>query len=168
MYRIKKALRDKDFIELFKEGGVSFFYRFGGLILGYILTLIIANLFGARGLGDYVLAITVLRLFTLFSKLGFDTTSIRFLATFSDQKKWSSIYHFRKQIIFILLFTSIFSSLAMYFFAVPISELINANHRYIQLNSFFVLPLTFFILHYQSLRGIKRIADFSFFYRVSQ
>ena len=65
MYRIKKALRDKDFIELFKEGGISFFYRFGGLILGYILTLIIANLFGARGLGDYVLAITVLRLFTL-------------------------------------------------------------------------------------------------------
>jgi O-antigen/teichoic acid export membrane protein len=168
MYRIKKVLRDKDFIELFKEGGISFFYRFGGLILGYILTLIIANLFGARGLGDYVLAITVLRLFTLFSKLGFDTTSIRFLATFSDQKKWSSIYHFRKQIIFILLFTSIFSSLAMYFFALPISELINANHRYIQLNSFFVLPLTFFILHYQSLRGIKRIADFSFFYRVSQ
>ena len=168
MYRIKKVLRDKDFIELFKEGGISFFYRFGGLILGYILTLIIANLFGARGLGDYVLAITVLRLFTLFAKLGFDTTSIRFLAAFSDQKKWSSIHHFRKQIIFILLFTSIFSSLAMYFFALPISELINANHRYIQLNSFFVLPLTFFILHYQSLRGIKRIADFSFFYRVSQ
>ncbi len=168
MYKIKQVLKDKDLIELFKGGGVSFIYRFGGLILGYLLTLIIANLFGAKGLGDYVLAITILRLFTLFAKLGFDTTSIRFLAAFSDQKKWSSIYYFRKQIVFILLFTSIFSSLVMYFFAFSIAELINANYRHIQLNSFFVMPMTFFILHYQSLRGIKRIAEFSFFYRMSQ
>ena len=120
MYKVKQVLKDKDLIELFKGGGVSFIYRFGGLILGYLLTLIIANLFGAKGLGDYVLAITILRLFTLFAKLGFDTTSIRFLAAFSDQKKWSSIHYFRKQIVFILLFTSIFASLVMYFFAFSI------------------------------------------------
>ncbi len=56
----------------------------------------------------------------------------------------------------------------MYFLAIPIADLINAKSEYIELNAFFVLPMAFFMLHYQSLRGLKRIAEFSFFYRMSQ
>ena len=166
--RIKKALKDKDFSELVKGGGISFFLRFGGLAVGYLLTLVIANLFGAKGLGDYVLAITVLRLFTLLAKLGLDTTSIRLIASFASQEKWTSIFHFRKQVVTILSFTSVVASLMMYFLSEPIADLINTNDRYIQLNAFFVMPMAFFMLHYQSLRGLKRIAEFSFFYRMSQ
>ena len=166
--RLKKALEDKDLSELIKGSGISFFLRFGGLSVGYLLTLLIANLFGAQGLGDYVLAITVLRLFALLAKLGLDTTSIRFIASFASQEKWTSIFFFRKQVIFILLLTSIFCSFLMYFFASDIANLINTNIQFIQLNAFFVLPIAFFMLHYQSLRGLKRIAEFSFFYRMSQ
>ena len=95
--KIKNALRDKDFSELIKGSGISFFLRFGGLSIGYLLTLLIANLFGANGLGDYVLAITILKLFTLLSKLGLDTTSIRFIAALASQDKWTSIFRFRKK-----------------------------------------------------------------------
>ena len=165
---IKKVFKDQDFLELIKGGGISFFLRFGGLVTGYLLTLVIANLFGAKGLGDYILAITVLRLFTLLAKIGLDTTSIRFLSSFASQEKWTSIFHFRKQSVIILSFTSVFVSILMYFLSIPISDLINIKAEYIEINAFFVLPLAFFMLHYQSLRGLKRIAEFSFFYRVSQ
>ncbi len=165
---IKKLFQDKDFSELFKEGGVAFFMRIGGQILGFILTLIIANYFGAKGLGDYVLAIVVLRIFTLISKLGMDTFSIRFIAAFSKQNKWKSILFFRRKIIILLTFTSLLASLVMYFFAIDIANLIQARDEHIRLNAFFVLPMAFFMLHYQSLRGLKRIAEFSFFYRMSQ
>ena len=166
--KIKKALKDKDLSELIKGSGISFFLRFGGLAVGYLLTLVIANLFGAKGLGDYVLAITVLRLFTLLAKAGLDTTSIRFIASFASKDKWTSIFSLRKQVITILSFTSVFASVLMYFLAIPIADLINAKSEYIELNAFFVLPMAFFMLHYQSLRGLKRIAEFSFFYRMSQ
>ena len=166
--RFQKALQDKDFAELLKGSGISFILRFGGLAVGYLLTLVIANLFGAKGLGDYVLAITVLRLFTLLAKLGLDTTSIRFIASFASQDKWTSIFKFRKQVVSILSISSVAASLLMYFLAIPIADLINAKYEYIQLNAFFVLPMTFFMLHYQSLRGLKRIAEFSFFYRMAQ
>ena len=162
------ALKDKDFSELLKGGGISFILRFGGLTVGYLLTLVIANLFGAKGLGDYVLAIAVLRLFTLLAKLGLDTTSIRFIASFASQDKWTSIFKFRKQVVSILSISSVVASVLMYFLSTPISQLINANPLYIQINAFFVLPMIFFMLHYQSLRGLKRIAEFSFFYRMSQ
>jgi O-antigen/teichoic acid export membrane protein len=166
--KMKNALKDKDFSEIIKGSGISFFLRFGGLAVGYLLTLLIANLFGANGLGDYVLAITILRLFTLLAKLGLDTTSIRFIAAFASQDKWTSIFRFRKQIISILSISSIVASLLMYFLAEPIADLINANYKYIQLSAFFVLPMAFFMLHYESLRGLKRIAAFSFFYMMAQ
>jgi len=166
--KIENALKDKDFSELIKGSGISFFLRFGGLAVGYLLTLLIANLFGANGLGDYVLAITILRLFTLLAKLGLDTTSIRFIAAFASQDKWTSIFRFRKQVISILSISSILASLLMYFLAEPIADLINANYKYIQLSAFFVLPMAFFMLHYESLRGLKRIAAFSFFYMMAQ
>ena len=166
--KLKKALKDQDFSELLKGSGISFILRFGGLAVGYLLTLVIANLFGAKGLGDYVLAITILRLFTLLAKLGLDTTSIRFIASFASQNKWSSIFRFRKQVVVILSFSTVIASLFMYFLAEPIADLINTNYKYIKLNAFLVLPLSFFMLHYESLRGLKRIAEFSFFYVMSQ
>ena len=166
--KIKLALKDKDFSELLRGSGLAFFLRFGGLIAGYLLTLIIANLFGADGLGDYVLSITVLRLFTLLSKLGLDTTSIKFIASFASQNKWTSIFKFRNKVVFILIISSIFFSFLLYTLSQPIADLINAQVKYIKLNSFFILPMSFFMLHYQSLRGLKRIAEFSFFYRMSQ
>ena len=162
------ALQDKDFSELFKKGGLSFLIRIGGQVMGFLLTLIIAHYFGAKGLGDYVLSIVVLRIFTLFSKLGVDTFSIRFIASFAKQEKWKSIQLFRNKIIRLLSISSLIFSLLMYYFSEDIANLVHAKVEHVRLNAFFVLPMAFFMLHYQSLRGLKKIAEFSFFYRMSQ
>ena len=162
------ALQDKDFSELFKKGGLSFLIRIGGQVMGFLLTLIIAHYFGAKGLGDYVLSIVVLRVFTLFSKLGMDTFSIRFIASFAMQGKWKSIQLFRKKIIRLLSITSLIFSLLMYYFSQDIANLVHAKVEHVRLNAFFVLPMVFFMLHYQSLRGLKKIVEFSFFYRMAQ
>ena len=166
--KFQLLLLDKDFSELFKGGSISLFLRFGGLALGYILTLIIAKLFGARGLGDYVLAITILKLFSVLAKFGLDTASIRFIASFASQEKWKSVLDLRKKVLSILSITSVVASLLMYFLADSIADLININVKYIKINAFFVIPMVFFMLHYESLRGLKKIAEFSFFYRISQ
>ena len=108
--KIQKALTDKDFSELFKKGGSSFFIRIGGQGMGFLLSFVIAHYYGAKGLGGYVLAIVVLRIFTLVSKFGLDTFSIRFIASFAKQRKWKSIILFRKKIIGLLTITSIISS----------------------------------------------------------
>ena len=165
---ILQSLQDKDFAELFRKSGVSFLLRILGQILGFALTFIIAHYFGASGLGDYVLAIIVLRVFTLFSKLGMDTASIRFIAAFASQNKFKSIIYFRRKLVVLLMLLSLLFSCIMYFNAEWISVFIGARESFIQLNSFLVLPMAFFILHYQSLRGLKKIAEFSFFFRVSE
>lgn len=162
------AMQDNDFSEIFKKGGVSFLIRIGGQIMGFLLTFVIAHYYGAQALGNYVLAIVILRIFTLLSKLGLDTFSIRFIASFSKKDKWKSIQLFRKKILVLISITSIASSVVMYFLADTIVDYIDLKVEYVRLSSFFVLPMVFFMLHYQSLRGLKRIAAFSFFYRMAQ
>ncbi len=48
--RIKRNFDDKDFLELFKKGGVAMLFRIGGQLLGFLLTFVIAYFFGANGL----------------------------------------------------------------------------------------------------------------------
>ena len=45
---------------------------------------------------------------------------------------------------------------------------LNSLSSKLQLAAFFILPFVFFILHYQFLRGFKKIKEYSFFYWVSQ
>ncbi len=104
--KIRHALRDKDFSELIRGGGISFFLRIGGLLLGAFLMWVIAYLFQEDGLGRYVLAIIVLRAFTIIAKLGMDISSLRFIASFASKNKWISIFKFRKKTILILLISS--------------------------------------------------------------
>ena len=155
-FKLLDRFKDADFIEIIKGSSSSFLFRIFGLFLGYVLTIIIAQFYGAQGLGDYVLAITVLKLFTLISKLGIDTSSIRFIASFSSQKKWLSINDFRNKIFYTLCFTSLICSLLMYFFADSISSLVNTKESFIKINAFFLMPLVFFMVNYQSLRGLKK------------
>ncbi len=168
MERFLKALEDKDFSEIFKKGGISFLMRIVGQIMGFVITFIIAHYFGAKGLGDYVLAIIVLRLFVLIAKLGLDTASIRFIAEYASENQWDKIRLFRKKISFLLLFSTILFSIIMYVFSPYIASTIGANPAYIKINSFFIFPMAFFILNYQSLRGLKKISEFSFFYWTSR
>ena len=166
--RFKKLFADSDFSELFNQAGISLILRICGQAAGFVLTLVIARYFGASGLGDYVLAIAVLRGFSIISKLGLDIFSVRFIASFVKKKMWKSIIYFKRRIEILLIFTCLLCSFIMYFFSSEIAALINAEIFHIKLNSFLILPMTFFILNYQCLRGLKKIAHFSFYFRVSQ
>ena len=64
-----RALEDKDFSELVRKGGISFLIRIGGQIMGFLMSFVIAYYYGAQGLGNYVLEIIVLRIFTLIMRI---------------------------------------------------------------------------------------------------
>ena len=166
--RLLKVLKDRDFAELFQQGGLSFLIRIAGQLMGFLMSFLIAYYYDAEALGNFMLALIFLRVFTLIPKLGIDTASVKLIASFAKQKKWGSIIIFRKKTLTLVVITSIISSVMMYFLSPILAPLFNMQSEYLELASFFILPMSFFVLHYQSLRGLKRIAEFSFFYRVSQ
>ena len=95
--RYKKLFADSDFSELFNQAGISLILRICGQAAGFVLTLVIARYFGASGLGDYVLAIAVLRGFSIISKLGLDIFSVRFIASFVKKKNVEKYNLFQKK-----------------------------------------------------------------------
>ena len=136
---------DNDFKELLSKGGVSFLFRILGQVAGFALSFVIANNFGADSLGDYVLAIIVLRIGTMLAKMGIDTTAVRMISSFASQYKWQSIKLFIRKVIILLSLSSVFYSGVLYFTADYIADLINANKFHIEIVAFFILPMTFFI-----------------------
>ena len=79
-FKLLDRFKDADFIEIIKGSSTSFlFLNAFGLFLGYVLTIIIAQFYGAQGL-ILCSSYNILKLFTLISKLGIDTSSIRFIA----------------------------------------------------------------------------------------
>ncbi|MDG2263985.1 MAG: hypothetical protein P8L19_02920 [Flavobacteriales bacterium] len=168
MERFLKALEDKDFSEIFKKGGISFLMRIVGQIMGFVITFIIAHYFGAKGLGDYVLAIIVLRLFVLIAKLGMDVVSIKFIAFFYSKKEWGSVLLFKKRIFILFSISSLFFSVLLFYSSNEIESLIGVNPFYLRLNSFFIFPMGLFMINYQSLRGMKKITEYSFLFWVSR
>jgi len=166
--RVSKNFDDKDFLELFSKGGLALLFRIGGQVMGFLLTFVIAYFFGANGLGDYVLAIVVLKIFTLISKLGLDTVSIKYIASYAAEQKYKSIALFRSHSIILILVMSIISSLTMYFASDYIALFITANPYHIRITSYFILPMAIFIFHYQNMRGLKQIGGYSFFFWMSQ
>ena len=84
------------------------------------------------------------------------------------KQDWLGIKLYRKKVSILLFITTLIASVIMYSFSELIADLVGANPVYVRMNSFFILPMAFFILNYQSLRGLKRISEFSFFYWMSR
>ena len=166
--KIVKNFDDKDFLELFSKGGLALLFRVGGQVLGFLLIFVIAYFFKADGLGDYVLAIVVLKVFTLISKLGLDTASIKYIAAYAAEQRYKSIALFRKKSVVLITMISVSCSFIMYFGSDYIAQFITANPYHIRITSFFVLPMSIFIFHYQNMRGLKQIGSYSFFFWMSQ
>ena len=166
--RIIRNFDDKDFLELFSKGGLALLFRVGGQLLGFVLTYVIATICGADTLGDYVIAIVILKVFTLISKLGLDTGSIKYIAAYAAEKRYRSITLFRKKSVALIAVMSVLCSFIMYFGSDYIAQFITVESDHIKITSFFVLPMSIFIFHYQNMRGLKLIGGYSFFFWMSQ
>ena len=166
--RIIRNFDDKDFLELFSKGGLALLFRVGGQLLGFLLTFVIAKICGADTLGDYVLAIVILKVFTLISKLGLDTGSIKYIAAYAAERRYRSITLFRKKSVTLITVMSVLCSFIMYFGSDYIAQFITVESDHIKITSFFVLPMSIFIFHYQNMRGLKFIGGYSFFFWMSQ
>ena len=80
---------------------------------------------------------------------------------YATKNHWESLRKYRRKVSALLLCSTFLFSVIMFVFAIPIANLVGANPFYIKLNSFFILPMAFFVFNYQSLRGLKKITEFS-------
>tara|TARA_B100000287_G_scaffold41563_1_gene37695 strand:- start:10 stop:1365 length:1356 start_codon:yes stop_codon:yes gene_type:complete len=158
---------DSDFIEIIKGASSYLFLRFFGIITGYVLMISITRWYGPEGsvvYGKYLLALLVVRVFILVSKLGTDITFLRFVSSFNANSNQHKIYNLYKKILLVVLPMSLLMSSIMFFYCDQIANLIGADAIHIKILSFVLIPAVIFYLNIQGFRGLKKIFLYSFFY----
>lgn len=166
MSRIAARLKDTHLRELLRGSSVTFVFIVVGLALGYAFTLMITRNYGAEVMGLFALAVTVLSIFSVVGRLGFDTALLRFVAEYSSQGKLGSVKEvYVKALKMALPFCLLLS--AVLFFAAPyLAEHVFGGKEhlsgYLRIISFAILPLALKLINSESLRGLKKIKEFSF------
>jgi O-antigen/teichoic acid export membrane protein len=120
--KIKNIFTDKDFEEILTKGFSFLLFRFGGLIVGFIFTYLIAVNFGASVNGLIALSFTLLLCISVIGRLGIEVNLIRF---FSLPKNDSDKGLFYKVLLLAVLFSSTFAILLYIFKDVFIYKIFN-------------------------------------------
>lgn len=161
---------DKNLYELISGMSTSLFFKIIGILLGYIFTLLISKYYGAHSMGVFTIVYTVLMIFTVISKFGTDTSTLKFFSVYSKHENFEIMKQLYFTILLFIIPLSIFLSWILYFFADEIATIIFKKpnlKEYFQLLSFGILPLTLFSIHKEALRAMKQIAIYSFFQNAS-
>ena len=164
---ISYKIIDSDFIEILKGASSYLLLKFFGIITGYVLMISITRWYGPEGsvvYGKYLLALLVVRVFILFSKLGTDITFLRFVSSFSVNANQHKIYNLYKKTLLIVLPVSLLMSSIMFSYCNQIADLIGADTIHVKILSFVLTPAVIFYLNIQGFRGLKKILLYSFFY----
>ena len=158
---------DVHLLELLKGGGATFLMKIVGMGFGYLLAIFITNNYGAHFFGQYVTALLILEILSIVSRLGIDTSLIRFFSSFVVKNETAKIHKLYFRTSLILLFSSSVFALLTFLFSDAIAQLLNASSSHIELISYVLIPLVFYYLNAQALRGLKKIVAFSFLNNVA-
>ena len=158
---------DVHLLELLKGGGTTFLMKIFGMGFGYLVAILITNNYGAQFFGQYVTALLVLEILSIVSRIGIDTSIIRLLSSFVVKKETAKIHKLYLRTSLILLLSSSVFALLTFLFSDAIAQLLNACSSHIKLVSYVIVPLVLYYLNAQALRGLKKIAAFSFLNNVA-
>ncbi len=97
-----------------KGGAIAFALKISNTVLGFLNQVILARILGAGGVGEVILAITVVRIAVQIAKFGMEETMMKFIPLYIDRKDDSKLKGtISFAIKFCLLFSIIFMLLVM-------------------------------------------------------
>jgi O-antigen/teichoic acid export membrane protein len=167
---LKSKFKDVHLKELVTGGSITSIFRIIGIGVGYIFILLITRNFGAEGMGIFALSFTLLSVITVIGRLGFDMALLRFVSEYSSQDKWDLVKEIYMKAMKMTVPFCIFLSILLFLFSPYIAKYIFGKEQlsmYFRIISFAVLPLALKFMNSESLRGLKKIKEYSFFQLVS-
>jgi O-antigen/teichoic acid export membrane protein len=163
---IKKIRADIDLKELLKGGAIALFFKVLGVIAGYFFIWGLARFYGAEGVGIFQTLWTLLMIFSVISKLGFDTSIVKFIGNYNETGKQGLISGLFYKIQRWLIISSTILGSLLALFSIPISELLFENKStssFIVFTAIALVPLVLVNFHAESLKALKKILSYSLF-----
>ena len=148
--------------EVIRGASISFFFRILGAMAQFGLSLVIARIFGANGMGAYGLSLTICMISSTLARWGMDQATLKYMSIAISDENWESARTiFFKSLSFISS-TSFLMSFALYCLSPAISEQLFHNPDLIPLlevMSLSIVPFSLLNLLAECLRANKKIAE---------
>lgn len=164
---ITNSIGDGHFLELLKGASSTLILKIIGLVVGYVLAIFITNQYGAYIFGQYVTALLVVEILAIISRLGIDTSLVRFISKYIQKGAVLSIDKLYYKSVTIVTSMAVFLSALLFFFSQPIAQFMNLDKNLLIIVSYSFIPLVLFHMNVQSIRGMKNMISFSFFNNVA-
>ncbi len=158
--------KDFHFNELIKGSSIAFIFQIISIFGGYLFFFVAARYFDASGVGVFSTCWSVLIIGSVIGKLGFDSSIVRFISQASSQQLAKKIHEIYTKSFFIVLFASLLIFALIWGVAPFLSNLLfkaYTNVLFIRLTGLAVVFYSIMRLNAESLRGIKKITEFSLF-----
>ncbi len=162
---ITNRLKDSHLKELLKGSFTFFIFRIFGMVLAYVFILLITRQLGADAMGIFAISFTILLILSVIGRLGFDTALIRFVAEYSSKKRMDLVKEIYLKALKILVPFCILLSVLFFLCSPYIAKhIFNKEYLsvYFKVVSFAVLPMVLIYINSESLRGLKKIKEYSF------
>lgn len=156
---------DKDFNEIAKGGSTAFIVNLAGLGIGYLFVILVSRIYKestAAIYGQYVLVTLFLRIASIITRFGTDTTMLQLTAAFSTKKLWGNISEVNKKLLKLLLFIGTGVTVLVVVLYKQWALILKLPNQMILISSLFVIPMALGLYYSQSLRGLKKIGISTF------
>lgn len=164
--KLKRALLQGDFGEVFRGGGIAFVYRICSMGLSYGIMIFISRKLGKEGLGIYNLCLAILGILIMLGCLGFNTSIVRYVSQYTT-KGWAfSIRELYKNIARRTTILSIILATGLYFTAEFWSVSVYDSEDYIVPFQLVAIMLPFGVfatMNVEFIRGLKKVHISEFF-----
>ena len=95
-----------------RGGAIAFILKISSTVLGFLNQVILARILGAGGVGEVILAVTVVRISIQIAKFGMEETMTKFIPLYIDRKDDAKL---KGTILFAIKFCLFFSVIFMLF-----------------------------------------------------
>jgi len=155
---------DLHLTELVKGSGIAYVFQIISILGGYLFFFVAAQYFDASGVGVFSTCWSVLIIGSVIGKLGFDSSVVRFISQASSQKKDEQIHEIYTKSFAVVFIASLLIFILTWVFAPYLTTLLFKNYTnvlFIRLTGLAVVFYSIMRLNAESLRGIKKITEFS-------
>jgi len=161
----KKFAKDKDVKEIARGGSIALIMNMIGMGIGSLFVLQVSAIYkdsSAAIYGQYVLVLLLLRVGSMFTRFGTDTSMLKYTAGFASNKLWGNITEVYKKSMVILVVFNVAVIILAIVLSKQLADLFNLPQELVQLSSIFILPMALTLFHSQTIRGLKKIGISSF------
>jgi O-antigen/teichoic acid export membrane protein len=158
-------IKDVDFRELLKEGGISLFFKGFAVLASIIFTKLMNRWYGVDAYGFFMTFWSILMVVSVIAKLGFDSSIVRFIAGYKAKGEFENIKKVYRFSYFTVFFVSAFLSLAIFLFSTQLSNVFfDKDYSFcFILVGVLIIPFALMNLNAEAAKGLKNITAFSFF-----